>query len=135
MNSLRKLATPATQFARSFHAAQPRFTGKTVEATADTFEALVRKADHPVIVDFYANWCGPCKILAPMLSKTVAANPQVTLVKVDVDSCVDIAREFNVAALPTVSAFYEGKVVDTFVGVQPNKINEFIKKHASLAEK
>ncbi|CAO3689018.1 unnamed protein product [Rhizopus stolonifer] len=106
MNSLRKLATPATQFARSFHAAQPRFTGKTVEATADTFEALVRKADHPVIVDFYANWCGPCKILAPMLSKTVAANPQVTLVKVDVDSCVDIAREFNVLRKKDFFALY-----------------------------
>ncbi|KAI9271346.1 thioredoxin-1, partial [Sporodiniella umbellata] len=108
--------------------------GKTIEANAETFGKLVRNADHPVIVDFYADWCGPCKVLAPMLSKVVASNPEVTLVKVNVDDCQEIASEFKVAALPTVSAFYEGKVVDTFVGVQPAKIPEFIKKHAELAK-
>ncbi|KAG0798934.1 hypothetical protein G6F22_003729 [Rhizopus arrhizus] len=123
MNSLRKLTTPTTQIIRSFHAAYPRFTGKTVEANTKTFDELVRKADHPVIVDFYADWCGPCRVLTPLLSKTVAANPQVTLVKI------------NVAALPTVSAFYEGKVVDTFVGAQPAKVASFIEKHAELAKK
>lgn len=96
MNSLRKLTTPTTQIIRSFHAAYPRFTGKTVEANTKTFDELVRKADHPVIVDFYADWCGPCRVLTPLLSKTVAANPQVTLVKLNVDDCPEIAGEFKV---------------------------------------
>ncbi|KAG0860797.1 hypothetical protein G6F17_000665 [Rhizopus arrhizus] len=95
MNSLRKLTTPTTQIIRSFHAAYPRFTGKTVEANTKTFDELVRKADHPVIVDFYADWCGPCRVLTPLLSKTVAANPQVTLVKLNVDDCPEIAGEFK----------------------------------------
>ncbi|CAO0793848.1 unnamed protein product [Mucor circinelloides] len=135
MNSLRTAAIrPARQFARSFHAAQPRLTGQTVEATSATFEKLVTKADHPVIVDFYADWCGPCKMLGPLLTKSVAANPKVTLVKINVDDNQDIAAKFKVAALPTVSAFNDGKIVDSFVGMRNGPmVDQFVKKHAELA--
>ncbi|KAI8645430.1 thioredoxin-like protein [Parasitella parasitica] len=135
MNSLRTAAIrPAKQFTRSFHAAQPRLTGKTVEANSQTFEKLVTKADHPVIVDFYADWCGPCKMLGPLLTKSVASNPKVTLVKINVDDSQDIAAKYNIAALPTVSAFNDGKVVDSFVGMRNGPmIEQFVKKHAELA--
>ncbi|CEG68933.1 Putative Thioredoxin [Rhizopus microsporus] len=135
MNSLRPLTTSGRQLLRSFHAATPRFTGKTIEGDKSTFDSLVRKADHPVIVDFYADWCGPCRIIGPALSKAVAANPQVTLVKINVDNCEDIAKEFNIAALPTVTAFHNGKVVDQFVGAMVKQVNGFVEKHANLAKK
>ncbi|KAI8993349.1 thioredoxin-like protein [Pilobolus umbonatus] len=132
MNALRVI-TPARQFTRAFHRGLPLFTGKTVEATSETFESLVSQADHPVIVDFYANWCGPCKLLGPILTKAVAANPTVTLVKINVDDCPDIAQKYKVAALPTVSAFHKGSVVDSFVGLSSKMaVDDFVKKQASL---
>ncbi|CAO3654537.1 unnamed protein product [Mucor hiemalis] len=135
MNSLRTISSgPARQFVRSFSVAQPRFTGKTVEATTQTFESLVTKADHPVIVDFYADWCGPCKMLGPLLTKSVAANANVTLVKINVDDNQEIARDYQIAALPTVSAFNKGEIVDSFVGMRNGpQVEQFVKKHADLA--
>ncbi|KAI9480924.1 MAG: thioredoxin-like protein [Benjaminiella poitrasii] len=110
-------------------------SGKTVEATTETFGSLVEKADHPVIVDFYADWCGPCKMLGPLLTKAIAENPKVTLVKINVDDHQSIASKYQVAALPTVFAFNDGKVVDSFVGMRPKPlVEEFVKKHAELAE-
>ncbi|OBZ90273.1 Thioredoxin, mitochondrial [Choanephora cucurbitarum] len=134
MNSIRVAVRPTRQFVRAFHSAQPRLTGKTVEATTSTWDQLVTKADHPVIVDFYADWCGPCKMLGPILSKAVEANPKVTLVKINVDDHQEIASDFKIAALPTVSAFHEGKVVDSFVGMRnAAAVQQFVKKHADLA--
>jgi thioredoxin 1 len=73
-------------------------------------------------------------MLGPLLTKAVAENPKVTLVKINVDDHQEIAADFKVAALPTVSAFHNGKVVDSFVGMR-NKamVEEFVKKHAELA--
>ncbi|KAI9243806.1 thioredoxin-like protein [Phascolomyces articulosus] len=139
MNAFRQLVRPAyrsTQFIsqRSFHAGIPVFTGKTVEATSETFGELVNKADHPVIVDFYANWCGPCKMLGPLLEKSVKANPKVTLVKLDVDEANELAGQYGIAALPTVVAFNNGQVVDQFVGMKSGPlVEEFVKKHADRA--
>ncbi|KAI7893567.1 thioredoxin-like protein, partial [Mucor mucedo] len=108
--------------------------GKTIEATKETFDSLVTKADHPVIVDFYADWCGPCKMLGPLLTKSVAGNPKVTLVKINVDDNQEIASKFKIAALPTVSAFNNGEVVDSFVGMRSGPmVEQFVKKHADLA--
>ncbi|KAI7879866.1 thioredoxin [Lichtheimia hyalospora FSU 10163] len=140
MNALRTLVRPTQQSARllgaqrMFHAGQPRFTGKTVEASTESFEQLVKKADHPVIVDFYAEWCGPCKMLGPLLEKSVAANPKVTLVKLNVDNANELAGEYNIAALPTVYAFQNGDVVDQFVGMRSGpQVEEFVKNHAGRA--
>ncbi|KAI8979358.1 thioredoxin-like protein [Mycotypha africana] len=135
MNPSRTIANKALRpIARSFHTTHTRLTGKTVEATTSTFDSLVTKADHPVIVDFYADWCGPCKMLGPLLTKTVAANPKVTLVKINVDDHQEVAAKYKIAALPTVSAFYNGKVVDSFVGMRNGPtVEEFVKKHAELA--
>ncbi|KAI8391204.1 thioredoxin [Radiomyces spectabilis] len=119
---------------RAFHVARPCLTGKTLEGTEENFDELVINADHPVIVDFYADWCGPCKVLGPLLTKAVAANPTVTLVKVNVDKYQELATEFNIAALPTVMAFQNGEVADQFVGMRNGAaLQEFVKKHASSA--
>ncbi|CAO3676224.1 unnamed protein product [Umbelopsis ramanniana] len=137
MNAIRTLSRPASQAIRTasikpslFHTSSVVSSGKTVEATDKTFADLVEKADHPVIVDFYAEWCGPCKVLGPILTKAVAENKKVTLVKLDVDSAMDIAQKYQIAAMPTVFAFQNGKVVDEFVGMRDRKfLTDFVNKH------
>ncbi|CAO3683130.1 unnamed protein product [Umbelopsis vinacea] len=137
MNATRTLSRPAAQALRTisvkpalFHTSRVARDGKTIEATEKTFADLVEKAEHPVIVDFYADWCGPCKMLTPILSKAVADNQKTTLVKVDVDSATEIAAKYQIAAMPTVFAFHKGKVVDQFVGMRDKKfLSEFVKNH------
>ncbi|EST06057.1 Thioredoxin domain protein [Kalmanozyma brasiliensis GHG001] len=104
---------------------------------ASTFQSRVLSpsaadAETPVLVDFFATWCQPCKLLSPALKK-VASNPQVVggkevdLVTIDVDQHQDIAQQFKVSAMPTVIAMKNGKVLDGFVGMLPEKkVIEFV---------
>ena len=71
----------------------------------------------PVIIDLWAQWCGPCKTLGPILEKLTAATMgKVILVKVDVDTCPQVAQAFQVQSIPAVYAMKDGKIVDGFVG-------------------
>ncbi|CAO3594578.1 unnamed protein product [Absidia cylindrospora] len=120
---------------RSFHTNRACLTGKTFETDTQGFEKSVIKADHPVIVDFYANWCGPCKMLTPILTKFVAQNPKVSLFKVDIDDNTDIGQKYKIAALPTVVAFQNGEVVDQFVGMRNKaQVEEFVKANSERAD-
>ncbi len=102
------------------------------DATQDTFMADVIDASRqvPVIVDFWADWCGPCKQLTPVLEKAVtAAKGTVRLVKVNVDENREIAAQLRVQSLPTVYAFKDGRPVDAFMGALPeSQIKSFIEK-------
>ena len=84
----------------------------------------------PVIVDLWAPWCGPCKTLGPILEKLVAATKgQVILAKVDVDKCPQIAQAFQAQSIPAVYAMKDGKILDGFVGAQPEHVvSEFVKR-------
>ncbi|CAG8472460.1 1323_t:CDS:2 [Paraglomus brasilianum] len=117
-----------------FHSSSVLQTGKVFEAQEETFGSLVEKASEPVIVDFYAEWCGPCKVLAPIIESAVNSNKKVTLVKVDVDKIPDIAHKYGVSSMPTVKAFHKGKVVGGFIGAQHAKfVKEFVERAGSLA--
>lgn len=86
--------------------------------TAGNFDAQVLQAELPVVVDFYATWCGPCKVMAPRLVRLAEAFAgRVKFAKVDVDKEADLATKFGVTALPTLVLFRAGKPVDTLVGV------------------
>jgi len=82
-----------------------------------------------IIVDFYADWCGPCKVLGPILDKLSKEN-NVKLIKINVDQEKELAQELDVMSIPTVVFFKEGEPKDFFVGAYPEpKIKEFIEKY------
>jgi len=86
-------------------------------ATGETFDQKVLKSDVPVLVDFYADWCGPCKMLAPILEELARENPKAKIVKVDVDRNSQLAGAFRVSSIPTLLVFRNGKVVAQHVGL------------------
>ncbi|XP_060101506.1 thioredoxin, mitochondrial [Heteronotia binoei] len=96
----------------------------------DDFQDRVLKSQKPVVVDFHAQWCGPCKILGPRLEKMIAKQKgKVLMAKVDIDDHTDLALEYEVSAVPTVLALKNGNVVDKFVGIKDeDQLDAFLKK-------
>ena len=100
-----------------------------MDATTETFEqdVLERSASEPVVVDFWADWCGPCKVLAPVLEKAVEEREGIALVKVDTDANPELAERYQVRGIPNVKAFRNGQVVAEFTGALPAPmVEEFL---------
>lgn len=87
--------------------------------TDETFEQIVLQSPIPVIVEFGATWCGPCKAMAPILERIASeANGRFNVIAVDVDDCPVAARTYGIRSVPTVIAFVGGKVTKSLVGLQ-----------------
>lgn len=96
------------------------------------FNQYIGSKDKVSVIDFYATWCGPCKMLEPIFATLADKIPEVQFGRVDVDKAQDVAMEFGVSAMPTCIFFKSGEKVDTIVGVNPPKLLELIQKHGEV---
>ena len=100
---------------------------KIIEVTSRNFEEEVIKSEKPVIIDFYATWCGPCKRLSPIIEEVARENENVKFVKIDIDNIKDITLEYQVKSIPTLLLIQNGEEKDRIVGiVDKNQILDFI---------
>jgi thioredoxin 1 len=95
---------------------------KPIEVTDETFEELVLQADEPTVVDFWAVWCGPCKMIAPLMEEIAGEyEGQLQVAKLDVDHSGQTAMQFGVMSIPTLILFKDGEAVERIVGFMPKE--------------
>ena len=92
---------------------------KVIVLNANNFEQEVLKSQKPVLVDFWASWCGPCRMLAPVIDEIAEENENVKVCKVNVDNEPELATKFGVMSIPALFVVKEGKITNQAVGAQP----------------
>ncbi|MBQ1892762.1 MAG: thioredoxin [Clostridia bacterium] len=94
---------------------------KEIDLTYNDFDSVVMESDKPVLVDFWATWCGPCRMLGPVIAQIAEEREDIKVCKVNVDDEPELARMFNVMSIPTVLVFKNGELKDRSVGFKPKQ--------------
>jgi len=95
--------------------------GNLTDVTDNNFQAEVLESDKPVLVDFWAAWCGPCRVVAPVLEEIASERDDVRIVKLDVDANQQTAANYEVLSIPTMILFKNGQVAKKIIGAYPKK--------------
>ena len=90
-----------------------------LHVSTEDFEALVKQSTKPVLVDFWASWCGPCRMIAPVLEEVAAQRPDIQVCKVNVDEEQALAMAYGISSIPTLLLFKNGQVVNKSLGAVP----------------
>lgn len=87
-----------------------------IELTQENYQKEVIESDKPVLIDFFATWCGPCKMVSPVVDEIANEHPEIKVCKLDVDRNMDLARTFQVMSVPTLVAMKDGKMINKTIG-------------------
>ena len=112
------------------HCKSPLFVGVPIELNSKNFNAHVIKAELPVVVDFWADWCGPCKMMAPMFSQaTVQLEPMVRMAKLDTEKEAQLSAKYAIRSIPTLIIFKQGREIDRVSGaLQTNQLIQWVQQ-------
>lgn len=99
-----------------------------IKLTAENFDQEVMQSDKPVLVDFYADWCGPCKMMGPVVEEISNEEPEIKVCKINIDEEMGIAQRFGVMSIPTFIAFKNGEISGKQIGAVPkNALLDLVK--------
>ena len=116
--AINRVATARLAASRCGKCKQPMFTGAPLELTGANYAALIERSELPVVVDFWAGWCGPCKMMAPIFTQTAAEmEPRIRFAKLDTEAEPTLAGRFGIRSIPTLMVFKEGREIARQAGL------------------